>query len=480
MTITVIGRVWYVNGAAANGSGVSSSPFNTLTSANTAHNSNDFVFVQSGGSPTATPGAISLKSGATLWGQGTALPTIGGVTINNTAASSKPVIGGTVTLAGNNTTVSSLDIASTSNTGLTNSGTLTGVSVTNNVGVTTTTGMAIDLNNASGALSFLQVSSNGAPRGIRVLNMSSGSLSVLGTGAPATGGTISNSTNTASGDGSIVLTNVGATVQLNNMALSSANGAGVFATDVASLTVAKSTFANFPTLGVMFQSNSTSSSTNGGSFNLHDNTFSSMGASSIQLSITNKGTWTGHIVNNTIGNAGLANSGSANGEGFDVWLDGAGTLTADISNNKIYQIKQSYGISSHAGTAAGTLNLSLIGNTVNMVQPSSLDGVTVDVGFNTAKVCLNASGNTVTGAGVSPTNGWGYNSVGLSVLQDSPAGTSTFQIQGYSGAATNLAAVQTYLESTNTLAGPTPVDKSIAVISNPPNGFTNAVCPTAP
>src|SRR5262249_61187479 len=56
-------RVWYVNGAAAvNGDGRSNTPFNTLASASTAHAAADVIFVESGGAPTSTPGAITLKA----------------------------------------------------------------------------------------------------------------------------------------------------------------------------------------------------------------------------------------------------------------------------------------------------------------------------------------------------------------------------------------------------------------------------------
>ena len=479
VSITIGGRVWYVNGAAAtNGSGASASPFNTLASASASHQAGDTIFVMSGGSATATAGAIALKANATLWGQGTALPQINSTTIANTGATSKPALAATVTLAGSNAVVSSLDIVSGTNDGLNNSGAITGVVVQNHVKVTTTSGVAVNLANASGTFAFDSISTNGAPRGISLVNMTSGTFTVSGTGAAGTGGSIANSTSSAAGDGSIVINNA-ASVSLNYMNLGGNNASGIVATDVSDLTVANFSVQNFPVTGAIVRSNTTSATTNGGKFNLHDNTFSGIGGSALQVSMSNGGSWTGHVKANTIGNSAVANSGSANGEGIDVLQYGSGTLTVDVSNNSIYQIKQSYGINAGTQTVAGVLNLTLVSNAVQMIQASSLDAVTVSTNSNGSKVCMNATGNTATAAGVSPTNGWPYNSAGMSVLQNSPGGTSVFQIQGYAGASSDTNAVQTYLQSINTLTGPTPADKSVAQM-NPGNGFTAAACPTAP
>jgi len=472
-------KVWYVNGAAGtNGSGVASSPFNTLASASTAHAAGDVIFVQSGATATATPGAISLKQNATLWGQGVTLPAIGGITVQNAAATSNPKLAATVTLAGNGITVSSLDIVSTTATGLTNTGTITGATVQNGVNVITTTGVAVNLANASGSFTLQSVSSNGAPRGISVSNLASGAFNVTGVGTTAgSGGTIANSTSAATGDGAVVLTSVSA-ASLSYMSLNSGQASGIAATDVASLTVASSTFSNFAIAGALVGSNTTAASTNGGAFNLHDNTFTGTGGSAVQIATNNAGTWTGHLRTNTIGSAGAANSGSASGEGIDVFQYGSGALTVDVSNNNIYQIKQSYGISAGTQTSPGKLDLTLKSNNVQMIQASSLDAITVATNSNNSRVCLNVSGNTSAAAGQTPTNGWGYNSAGISVLQNAPT-SATFQLQGYGGAATDTNAVQTYLISTNTLSGPTVADKAVAVI-NPGPGFVAATCAVAP
>ncbi len=193
ITIGLANRVWYVNGAAGAGDGRSHSPFNTLASASTAHASNDTVFVQSGGTATATPGAITMKATTWLWGQGTALPPVGGIAIQNTGATTKPVLSGTVTLGGNSVTVSSLDIATNGATGLTDdqAGAITGITVQNNVTVTATNAAAVVLSDvtssASGIVLSSVASSGSATSGVSLTNVN-GTFT-----APA--GALSNATN---------------------------------------------------------------------------------------------------------------------------------------------------------------------------------------------------------------------------------------------------------------------------------------------
>ena len=194
ISLTLTNRVWYVNGAAGAGDGRSSAPFNTLASASTAHAAGDVVFVHSGGSPTTTPGAITMKATTTLWGQGTALPLVGTIAIQNTGATTKPSLTGTVTLGGSTVTVSSLDIATTGSTGLTDdqAGAITGITVQNNVTVTATNAAAVVLSDvtasASGMLFTSLTSSGSGTTGVSLTN-------VNGT-FTASGGSIANATGT--------------------------------------------------------------------------------------------------------------------------------------------------------------------------------------------------------------------------------------------------------------------------------------------
>ncbi|MBS0516965.1 MAG: IPT/TIG domain-containing protein [Proteobacteria bacterium] len=474
VTITVSGRVWYVNGTAGtNGNGVSSSPFNTLLGVSAA--SGDTIFVQSAGAPTSTNGAISLAAGVILWGQGTALPAISGITIGNTGATSKPVLKGAVTLVGSNSTISSLDIDTSSTPGtiaLSNTGAPSGITIQNNVGVTSNGATAVKLNGASGSFTFVRITANsiGAANaaGISLTNVGGTGFTVTGDGATAgSGGVISGSCSTGiAGCGAVQLSNAG-TVALNWMNLSSTTGSGVYATDTP-LTVANSTIANYAVVGVFLQTTSLAS----GTFNLHDNTVSGTNGDAIQVQVNSSGTWTGHIKANTIGSAATANSGALGGDGIGVDVAGTGTATVDVSNNKVYQIRNGVGI--RATSTTGTLNASVLSNTVSMVQISGLDGISVG---SSSTVCLNATGNTSAATGTAAGNSQ-YDAVGLSVLQNTTS--SVFRIQGYGGPAANDAAVQTYLNGINTLSGPAGPSIADHTSQGNVNGFGAAVCATAP
>jgi hypothetical protein len=185
ITIGLANRVWYVNGAAVAGDGRSNTPFNTLASASTAHLTGDTVFVQSGGTATATPGAITMKATTWLWGQGTALPPVGGITIQNTGATTKPILSGPVTLGGSSVTVSSLDISTSGATGLTDDqgAAITGITVQNNVTVTAANAAAVvltDVTSSASGLLFTSVSSSGsATSGVSLTNVN-GTFTVSG------------------------------------------------------------------------------------------------------------------------------------------------------------------------------------------------------------------------------------------------------------------------------------------------------------
>jgi hypothetical protein len=199
-TVILSGRVWYVNNTGGSDSasrGRSHEPLATIGQAVTNASAGDTIFVHTGSSPYA---GTTLGKSLTLWGQGTAF-TLNGLTI---AAGTKPVLSSTLTVAANSVTVSSLDLSTGAGTGITNSGTVSGLTVKNGVAVTTTTGTAVSFSNvdstAGGApangVNFLSVSSNGGANGIVLsnVNVASGSFAVLGSGSAGTGGTIQNMT----------------------------------------------------------------------------------------------------------------------------------------------------------------------------------------------------------------------------------------------------------------------------------------------
>ena len=480
VTVTASNMVWYVDGSAAtNGNGEAATPFNTLASASTAHAAGNTIFVKSGVSATTTPGAISLKTNSTLWGQGTSLPAISAITIQNTAATSKPKLTGTVTLAGNSVTVSSLDINTGTAMGFTNTGTTTGVVVQNGVTVTTTTGTAVSLSNTAGNLTFVSVSANGAVNGISLTNQSAGTFVVTGTApTPGSGGSILNTTGSA-----VVVTSSAATTSFNWMTMTMNGTApstdGVHATDALALIVANSTFNNF-TLSAVHDFTSVGSTSNG-TFNIHDNTTNGIAEDVIALMFQGSGTFTGHINVNTIGTAAIAGSGSSGSTALSVQNAGTGVLTIEVNGNHVEQVVQQYGMyfTGKGGTPApNTLNLTLTNNIVHMATTASLDAITVIAGVAQTVMCVNVKTNTATGTGTAAGNGL-FDSVGLS-LEDDPAGSGAiFAVQGYIGTGTNYTAVQNFVNGQNTFSGPG--GASIAEsIGGSTTGFSNATCPTAP
>jgi hypothetical protein len=233
LTFTLNNRVWYVNSSGANGDGRSNNPFNTMNGADTSSGAGDYVFVHTGGA--TTTGNISLAANQTLWGQGSTF-TLGGLTI---ASGGKPLLTGTVTLGGNNDTVSSLDISSAGATGITNSATITGALVTNNVTVTTTTGAGVSFNNVTGTFTFTALTTAGGA-GASLTGTNTGStftfsnVNVTGSGSNvglvATGG----GTITVTGTGNIISTATGTALNVSNTTIAaggltfqsiSANGA---------------------------------------------------------------------------------------------------------------------------------------------------------------------------------------------------------------------------------------------------------------
>ena len=240
ISITVSGPViWFVNPAlGSNGDGRLSSPFNILSSANTAKGTtaNHRIFVFTGTTTNGT--GVSLAGDGTqataqwLIGQGAtgasfdslmgitppsgtiARPSIGGT---------RPTIQGTLTLNGNNVKAQGFNLSTGASPGVNDAAAaISGVSVSE-VSVTSTTGTAVSLSSLGGVLSFTSVSTNGAANGIS-LTSTTGSFTVTGNSAGICGGSVAGFpavvTAPATGDctGGTILASTGPGVLLNNAA----------------------------------------------------------------------------------------------------------------------------------------------------------------------------------------------------------------------------------------------------------------------
>lgn len=232
--------LWFVQ-QGASGTGQLTDPLGSLGSLPAGRGTGDRIFAFTG-----TYGGHTLNGSEHLIGQGSsgsfdsvlgvAVPGNGTLDARPALGGTRPQLGGTVTLAANNT-VRGLNIVTSGATGLTGSnfGTLTA----SEVSVTGDNGAAISLVTGDLAASFTRISSTGGSvPGINLSN-TTGTFTVTGNGgsctsaATCTGGSIANKTGAseASGTPGIRLTNV-TNVRLNFMNISGNNHSGILGTTV--------------------------------------------------------------------------------------------------------------------------------------------------------------------------------------------------------------------------------------------------------
>jgi hypothetical protein len=266
-----------------------------------------------------------------------------------------------------------------------------------------------------------------------------------------------------SGSGSLTITNSG----FNN----STNGEGVAAIAQTSggvaLTLNGSTM-NGNRQGVRVEHGGSGSST----FNIQGNNIQSTSSGSghaieIVRPTGSTGGLSGIINANTIGTAGVANSGSGAGNGVAVSTIGdLGTIRVTITNNVIRQYG-THGIGLTAGQASSghTLEAKVQGNNIANPAAIALDGVNATIGtLNTdhVSVCLNIVSNTVVN---SPRNGVRVRPSGL------PAAPTTLRLEGWDG----VTAGTTYLANNNPAATGVTANTSF---TNSTGTTTSAACTT--
>ena len=378
ITIGLSNRVWYVNGAAGAGDGRSSSPFNTLASASTAHATTDTVFVQSGASPTTTPGAITMKATTWLWGQGAALPAVGGITIQNTGATTKPSLTGTVTLGGSSVTVSSLDIATSGSTGLTDdqAGAITGITVQNNVTVSATNAAAVVLSSVTASAS-----------GITFTSLTSTNSGGKGVDLSSIGGSFASTTTTVTnpaGVGIDVQTSVaGGSINLGSTTSNASGGTGVnLATNAGNVTFgAFSVAPDANQRGLLATENSGTLTIASGTVTTTGNTAvevtKTSGATPLAVTLTAvsaNGGPNGIYLSRTSGSFTVAGTGSAgsggtirNQVGADGAVAGSGVYLSNVSNVSLARM-QLNDFPNFAIRGIGVSGFSLTNSVVNGVN----------------------------------------------------------------------------------------------------------------
>ncbi|MDB4950229.1 MAG: hypothetical protein JWM27_2878 [Gemmatimonadetes bacterium] len=153
----------------------------------------------------------------------------------------------------------------------------------------------------------------------------------------------------------------------------------------------------------------------------------------------------GTIDGNTIGTAGVANSGSATGTGIFVQHAGPSSTTVKISNNTIRQINGSQAIwallgDDVGGGGSGTMNATITGNNIaeEGSAASARTGIIVQSGRvtgDTDVMCADVQANSITN----------FNNR----IRPNERFLTTLRVRGYTGANNDNAAMQSYLTSLN-------------------------------
>ena len=407
-TVNVTGPViWFVNSAAAaGGNGTLASPFNTLAAADAVDAVNHGIFLYTG---TYTTG-LALNSGESLIGQGVngaSFDAIFGIsppagTISRPAiAGARPTVQGTVTL-NTNSTVRGLNLSTGASTGLSDpAAAITGVTVSE-VGVTATTGTAVNLNGVGGSISLTSVSSTGAASGI-VLNNTTGSFAVTGTGTANSGGTIQST----SGHGVNLTT--AQNVSLDRMNIQSTAKSGINGTGVTNFAFTNGTINNSGTAAVVgvdiysniaFNNNNLVGNNVNGTLTVTDSTLTNAYYSGLSV-YNNAGTISDAVIT---GNTITSSTSTATSKGYGIELVGngnastVGNLTkATISNNVVSNFPSGGGVQVLYGNVnatgprgeAGTPNNAT--NIVNITN-NTIKGETAANRMNTNAILFSIGG----------------------------------------------------------------------------------------
>jgi hypothetical protein len=517
--------------------------------------------------------SVASRTGGTTAFSGSISETGTGISLSSNTGATINFTGGVTASTGTNAAFSATGGGTVNVTGSANT-------------LTTTTGTALNVASTtigSSGLTFRSIASNGAASGIVFNNTgSSGGLTVAGTGAAGTGGTIQSSTGpgisltsttspsftnvnvlnggddgirgsgvngftlasssvstngnavnesgldfvggltgtasitstsvTGSAENGLIVTNASGTLNLtvtngtfsNTSALVGNDGIHLDANDTAAITasVTGSTFNNNRGDHFQFATNATSSGSSnvtfsnntltavagnlgGGitlstdasadtAFTLSNNNIQGAISSAITTDIgtnsTAGGTLSGTISGNTIGTAGVPNSGSSQFNGITSYANGNGTQTVAISSNTIRQYSNFAGIDARirAG-AAPTLNATITNNTIANPGTFASNGLFVQAGAASGDgglICAGISGNTMAGSGAN----------GGTDFRLRQRFNTTVRLPGYGGAAGDTAAVVAFVQGNNPGS-----ETGSATVDFPASGggfVGGAACPT--
>ncbi|WP_221090847.1 autotransporter outer membrane beta-barrel domain-containing protein [Deinococcus aquaedulcis] len=499
--VNVNGRVWFVNNSGANGDGRQGTPFNTLAAAQTASAAGDVLYVARGtGTTGGQSSGVTLKNNQTLIGEGAAL-TVGGVTY--LPAGAQPTVighsaGAGVTLAQNNV-VRGLNISGTSSAATgSNLGTLdlnagsltatagpalnlsTGSTVTvqaqsvsgttggilsSGLGTFTLTagtvgasaGPALNLTGGTLNATITALNSSASPGTGSLLTGVGGTLSVTGSGAAGSGGTLQG----AVAEGlRIVPENQTLTATLDRLNVQNNGTEGVEVstqnteTGRAVLTVRNSTFANNGLAAVRVDHAAGSASRTVLNNNTVTNTTSVAGGFSVNTAHTTAQTDEWLLSGNTVT---LQNVASGSSIGLSGIVAEAGTLRVSAVNNTVSNFAF-HGLRFVALKNGSRVHVTMTGNQTNTSVSTALEGALLQSGdgaASSAQLCANVSNNALRSVS------------GIEGLYVWKVGANTLQLQGFSSGS-----AQSFLANAN------PATVGIVVQGTPTGTPVGSPCET--
>ncbi|MDK2011822.1 MULTISPECIES: beta strand repeat-containing protein [unclassified Deinococcus] len=406
--VNVNGRVWFVNGAGGSGDGRQSTPFNTVSAAQTASGPNDLIYIASG--TYSQPTTFTLKNAQATVGAGTALTVNGSTLLTAATAPLLQVTGGAgVTLASNNTLTGLSVQGSTDGITGTNFGTLNGTLTQ----VRASSGLALNLKNGTVNLTSTRLDATNPATNGRGVNLEQvgGTLTVTGSGSAGSGGTIQ----TAASAGNIGIhlqpDTANLTVNLNRMVVQQ-NHVGVqftpfgtASTGTLNLSVQDSSFQNNTASSVYLNPTGNTSNT----YLIRNNSFTHAGTGNGVTYEAQRPTGSTSVDHGRIQNNTLSLSTSGNANPIDLAQRVAGSARFEVSGNTITSYGL-YGMQFRTMDGAARMDVILTNNNVSSpAHPNNLDGIALTSSTTSGQgnfLCVKPIGNTSVAPNPAPISGF--------------------------------------------------------------------------
>lgn len=214
-------------------------------------------------------------------------------------------------------------------------------------------------------------------------------------------------------------------------------------------------------------------------YDITDNTFNGAISSAINVNLGSSGSsalFNGFIRNNRIGTVGVAQSGSAQGSGIQLETHGNGTHTALVTGNTVVEAGfRAMSVTANDGN--GVLNLTVQGNHLSASGSFAQEAFFLNNGSTSTNIFGVPDSHTVRldlgGAGPLQ-NTFARGASAADDFRIRQRFNSTIILEGYTGAATDTAAVVSYVQSRNTGSNGVP---GSATVQAPGAGFLPGTVP---